>query len=336
MGRRLVSACLAVLAAASLLAGCGGSGDRLTIYSGRTENLVRPLLERFSEESGIGIDVKYGDSADLALLIDEEGSRSPADVFLSQSPGALGYLTAQGRLRPLDPAVLGLVDATAENRSGHWVGVSGRLRVLVYNTDLVPAADLPRSVLDLTQPRYAGQVAVAPTNGSFQDFVTALRLLTGDDATLAWLRGLKANGVRAYANNNAIVEAVGRGEVPMGLVNHYYNYRAKAEDPDLPTANHVFPDGDVGALLIVSAVGVLETADDGDAAARFVRFLLSEEAQEYLRDETFEYPLAAGVVPAPGLPPLDGITRPEVDLDRLGGGLTRTQQLIGESGLEGG
>lgn len=315
---------------------CGGSGDRLTIYSGRSEDLIAPLLERFADETGIGIDVRYGQSADLALLIDEEGDRSPADVFLSQSPGAIGYLQEQGRLRPLPGEVLDLVDPRYRSDDGGWVGLSGRQRVLVYNTDLVDEADLPDSVLDLTGSRYAGQVAVAPSNGSFQDFVSVLREELGDAAALEWLQGMAENESPVYANNNAIVEAVGRGEAPMGLVNHYYNLQAKEEDPGLPSENHVFPGGDLGSLVIVTGIGVLDTADQADDASRLVEFLLSEESQEYFTEETKEYPLVAGVPPADGLRPFDEVEAPEESLNVLGGDLVATQELIAQSGIEEG
>jgi iron(III) transport system substrate-binding protein len=331
---------VAVMLAVTALGACstGGGGDRLTVYSGRQEELIAPLLEDFSDQTGIGIDVRYGDSADLALLIDEEGDRSPADVFLSQSPGAVGFLAAGGRLVRLPASVIERVEPRFRSDGGRWVGISGRVRVLVYNTATVNGSDLPQSVFDLTDPRYRGDVGIAPTNASFQDFVTAMRELVGDDRTLAWLEGMEANDAPTYANNIAIVEAVGRGEIPFGLVNHYYNEEVLAEDPDAPSANYLFPNGDVGSLVLVTAAAVLDTAGDrsGDAD-RLVRFLLSRAAQEFYARETLEYPLAAGVAPViADLPSLSEIESPRLDLSRLGGQLTRTKELIERSGLEQG
>jgi iron(III) transport system substrate-binding protein len=329
----------AVVAVALLLAlataGCSSSRDAMTIYSGRTQNLIGPLLERFNKETGIAIDVKYGDSAELALLLDEEGDRTPADVFLSQSPGATGFLAGKGRLGQLDAAVLDKVDQRFRNAGGRWVGISGRQRVLVYNSEQVTEADLPDSVLELTDERFAGKVAVAPSNGSFQDFVTAMRQLEGEEATATWLKELAANEPRTYANNNAIVEAVSRGEVEMGLVNHYYNYRFQQENPSTPSRNHYFHGGDVGALIIPSTVSVLAGSDKTDEAARFVEFLLAPEAQRYFSDQTFEYPLVSGVPAASGLPPLASLRSPDYDVDALGGGLERTVELIRSSGFDG-
>jgi iron(III) transport system substrate-binding protein len=333
--RRVLAMALAVLTAASTLAACStGGSDRLTIYSGRLEELIGPLLEDFSEQTGIGIDVRYGDSADLALLIDEEGSASPADVFLSQSPGAIGFLDGKKRLRKLDDGVLDLVEPRFRASDGDWVGVSGRVRVLVYNRDLVEVAELPTSVFQLTEARFRDKIAVAPTNGSFQDFVTSMRELVGDARTREWLDGIEANGARSYANNIAIVEAVGRGEIPMGIVNNYYNEQAKNEDPGTPSENYYFPGGDVGSLILVTAAGVLDTADDVPDAQRFIRFLLSRNAQQFYARETFEYPLARGVEAVGDKPALATVESPTIDLSSLGGGLEQTRRMIADSGLE--
>lgn len=333
MTRRWIAllAVLVVLAAAA--PACSTGGDRLTIYSGRTKNLIDPLLQDFSEQTGIAIDVRYGDSADLALLIDEEGDRTDVDVFISQSPGAVGFLQEQGHLDQLDQRLLDLVDGSFRGADGRWIGLSGRVRTLVYNTDLVDESELPDAVLDVTEPEYRGRVAVAPSNGSFQDFVTAMRIELGDDVAAQWLEGLVDNDAPTYSNNTAIVEAVARGEVPMGLVNHYYLERTQDEDPDVPAANHFFPEGDLGSLLITTATAVIGGSEQRDDAQELVRFLLSEEAQRYFSGETFEYPLAQDVEADPSVPPLSEINTTTIDLDQLGGGLARTAELIQDSGL---
>ena len=329
------SAILVLLVVLGLAAGsCGGSDDVITVYSGRTSNLIGPLLEDFAESSGIDVEVRYGQSADLALLIDQEGDRSPADVFISQSPGAVGFLAGKGKLQPIGDQVIGLVPRGFRNADGLWVGISGRVRVIVYNRHLVDPSELPDSVFELTEERFRDRVAVAPANGSFQDFVTAMRETHGDEATLGWLEGLVANDARTYANNTSIVQAVGRGDVPMGLVNHYYNFRAKAEDPGVASENYYFPNRNIGSLMIVTAIGVLSTSDVPDLADRLVEFMLSEEAQRFYSEKTFEYPLAAGVAPSSVLPPLSSLGVATYDFDQLGGGLERTKELIDESGLE--
>ena len=320
----------------TVLGGCGfasGSENELVIYSGRSRDLVEPLLNEFAESSGIAIAVKYGDSTELALLLAEEGDASPADVFFSQSPGTVGFLDSKGLLAPLPGSVTGDVAESYRSSDDTWVGITARQRVLVYNTDDVTEADLPASVMDLTGPDYRGKVAVAPSNASFQDFVTAMREQAGDEKTLEWLEGMAANDAPVYANNNAIVEAVSRGEVPMGLVNHYYNERFLAEDPSLPSRNYRFPDGDIGGLVIESSASILASSTKQAEAEKFVQFLLERSSQEYFVTETFEYPLVAGIAPAADLPPLDELEHPEVDPDALGSGFTRTQELIDRSGI---
>jgi iron(III) transport system substrate-binding protein len=323
--RLLVLGCLALVTTA-----CGGDRDALTIYSGRGENLVGPLLERYAQEADVAIDVRYGDSADLALLLAEEGERSPADVFISQSPGSVGFLSQRGLLAPLPDDLLERVDAVFE--SDRWIGLTARRRVLVYNRDEVDEADLPRSVFELTGDEYRGRVGIAPENASFQDFVSALRQAIGDARTGDWLRAMAENDSPTYANNNAIVEAVGRGEIDFGLVNHYYNHRFLEEDPGLPSRNHVFPDGDLGSMLLASTASILEASDRREDARGFVEFLLSPEAQRFFSDETFEYPLVEGVEPAADLPPLGEVALP-YDVDELGEELEGTVSLIQSSGL---
>ncbi len=330
----LVAALLVSLAATS----CGDDDDRaegggtLTVYSGRSEELIAPIFDAFSAETGIDVDVKYGDSAELALLIETEGDASTADMFISQSPGAVSYLDGLGRLSELPADVIGQVDEAYRATDGTWTGVTGRVRTLVYNTDLVDPASLPDSVLDLADPAYAGQVGVAPTNGSFQDFVTAMRLALGDDETASWLDGMAANESPAYDRNSAIVEAVSRGEIPMGLVNHYYVLEFKAEDPNAPLANHFFPATDLGSLLITTGVSIVDTADDVPAAEQLLAFFLTPEAQTMFSAGEGEYPLIAGVPVPESLPELSGLGY-VIDLDELGGGLARTTELIAESGL---
>lgn len=329
---RTLLALTATILAGAVLSACSGS-DELVVYSGRGQNLIGPLLEEYNAQTETPIAVRYGDSADLALLLAEEGEATQADVFIAQNPGAVAYVGDQGMLAELDQSVLDLVDPQFRSGAGRWVGLSGRQRVIVYNNELVDEADLPDSVFDLTEEQYRGRFAVAPPNGSFQDFVSAMRITEGEDRTVEWLEGLVANDVRTYPNNNSIVDAVSRGEVEMGLVNHYYNYRFLEEDPSLPSRNGHFEAGDIGNLVIVASASILENTDQPEAARDFLEFLLSEEAQHYFREETFEYPVAAGLERDPELPSLADQELPQVDFDQLGQELRRTVDVIDSSGL---
>ncbi|HEU0247461.1 MAG TPA: iron ABC transporter substrate-binding protein [Gaiellaceae bacterium] len=325
---------LAVLLAVALGgAGCGGSSDGpLTVYSGREEELVAPLFEMFTEETGIAVEVRYGDSAELAATIAEEGENSPADVFWAQDPGSLGAV--EEYLDPLSDGVLGMVPERFRDRDGRWVGTSGRSRVLVYNTDALTEDEVPDSVFELTDPRWRGRIGIAPTNASFQAFVTAMRLTEGDEATRQWLLDLAANDPHEYEKNTPIVEAAAAGEIDLGLVNHYYLYLVEQEQPDAPIANHFLQAGDPGALVSVAGVGVLESAGDSSKAERFVEFLLSPNGQRFYVDaaEEAEYPLVEGIEPKEGLPPLDELEGPNVDLASFGAEHEATIELLRETG----
>jgi iron(III) transport system substrate-binding protein len=289
----------------------------LVVYSGRSEELVGPLLELFEQETGIDVEVRYGDTAEMAGLILTEGDNSPADVYYGQDAGALGALASAGRLVELPDDLLERVPASLRSTQGQWIGLSGRARVVVYNTDLLSEDDLPDSMLDFTDPEWNGRIGWAPTNGSFQAFVTALRVLEGEEAARSWLEGIVANSPEAYSNNTGIVEAVAAGEVEVGFVNHYYLYRYLAENPEYTAANKFYSGGDAGALINVAGAGIVDTSERQELALRFMEWLLSDTAQRYFAEQTFEIPVVDGVAPAAELPDLDSLTLPDIDLDRL-------------------
>ncbi|HEY0636703.1 MAG TPA: iron ABC transporter substrate-binding protein [Pseudonocardiaceae bacterium] len=336
---QLVTLTVVAAAAATVLAGCGGddSGvdeDKLVIYSGRQEGQVKPIIDRFQEETGIEVSVRYGNTAQLAAQLIEEGEGTPADVFFSQDGGALGALTNQNRLEKLPDEVLNRVPEQYRAENGTWVGTSGRSRVIVYNPDLVPEADVPDSVFELTEPTWKGKVGIAPSNASFESFVTAIRVIKGDDVAAAWLRDLKANDVQTFDNNILILNAVKEGVVPLGLINHYYWYEQVAEEGrDKMKARLKFlPGGDPGALVNVAGAAVLAGSDKADQARRFVEFLLGDESQAFFAEHTKEYPLVAGVDPVDDLPALDTLQAPDIDLSDLDT-LERTLSMIQDAGL---
>ncbi len=315
--------------------GTGGevNEEALVIYSGRSEELVGPIIEDFEKDSGIDVEVRYGDTAELASTILEEGENSPADVFFAQDAGALGALAEEGRLGELSEDVLDKVPEQFRSKEGRWVGVSGRARVVAYNTAELEESDLPESILDFTDPKWKGKIGWAPTNGSFQAFVTALRLTNGEDAAREWLEGIQANDPKVYEGNTPIVEAVANGEIQVGFVNHYYLFRLLEENgQDFGARNYYLKNGDPGALVNVAGAGILEGTDKEDEAKELVEFLVSEEAQQYFANETFEYPLVEGVEINEQLVPLDEIETPDVDLSDLTD-LQGTLELLQETGV---
>jgi iron(III) transport system substrate-binding protein len=311
----------------------GAEEGELVVYSGRSEDLVGSLVEQFERELGIEVAMRYGDTAELAATILEEGENSPADLFWAQDAGALGALSKAGRLQVLDKAVLDPVDSAFRSPDGHWVGLSGRARTVVYNTERLTPDELPDSILGFTDPAWRGRIGWAPANGSFQSFVTALRALEGEEAARAWLEGMLANEPQVFEGNAPIVEAVASGEIDVGLVNHYYLYRFLGERGESFAArNHHFAGQDAGNLVNVAGAGILDTAAHRGAAEAFLAFLLSEPAQAYFAREAVEYPLAAGVAADPRLPPLDDIAAPDIDLSDLED-LEGTLELLAELGI---
>lgn len=312
-------------------------GGSLTIYSGRNEELVGPLIDCFGERYGVDLEVRYTSSSEeAAQLIATEGDKSPADVFFSQSPGSMGFLANEGRLQELPAELLDLVAPEYRSVDDNWVGTSGRVRVLAYNTDELSEADLPASVYDLTDPDWKGAVGVAPTNGSFQDFVSAIIATDGEAKAAEFLDGLAANEARTYANNTSVLDAVARGEVKVGLVNHYYLAQRLTDEPDIAVANHYLT-GDIGSIILVASVGVLDTAGDQTPQAEaFVEYLLSDPAQQYFVDTVKEYPILDDIELPTGQPALAEIDAPAEDLNLLGGLLEQTVTLIEESGLADG
>ena len=291
----------------------------LTIYSGRSQTLVHPLLLAFGEQTGIDIRVKYAGSASTAATLLEEGDNTPSDVVFMQDPGSLGILADSGMLSSIPQATLDKVDPRFRSPAGLWIGTSGRARTIIYNTEAIdPEADLPPSILDFTEPEWRGRVGWAPRNGSFQAFVTALRLTLGEDAARDWLIGMRDNDAVAYPNNVTTVTAAAAGEVDVGFVNHYYLERFLEEHGEgFGARNHYIGNGDPGALVLVAGVGILDASENKDIAVEFLDFLLGAPAQTYFAQEIKEYPVSAGVEPEGDLPPMESLDPPDVDLGNL-------------------
>ncbi|WP_265520732.1 extracellular solute-binding protein [Oerskovia flava] len=306
----------------------------LVIYSGRGEDLVAPLIEQFEEASGIETEVRYAGSAEQAQLLLTEGESSPGHVFLSQEAGALGLVGDAGLLTALPEDVLGSVPEAYVADDGTWVGITGRARVVAYDSEQVDEADVPDTVAEIIDPRWSGEIGVAPGNASFLAFVTALRLTEGEDGAAAWLEALAANDAATYEKNSAILEAVNTGEVQLGLINHYYWYSAAAEQgaENMRAQLKFGADGDVAALVNATGVGILGGGEGRADALAFVDYLLSEDGQTYFATTEFEYPLVPGIDGPEGVPPLDSLNGPEIDLSDLGT-VVESAALVDEAGL---
>jgi len=307
-------------------------GGSLTIYCGRNESLVSNLMPLMQAATGIELDVRFGNTAELAAQILEEGDSTPAGLFFCQDAGALGALAKAGVLAELPADMLDRVDLKFRSPAGLWIGLSGRVRVLLYNPEVTDPATLPAHIIDLPKTQLNGPVGIAPSNAPFQSFITALRMVYGEDAARQWLVDLTDAGAVIFEDNGPQINAVASQEIAVGLVNHYYLYEAREENPDISVENYYFPDGDIGGLVNVGGAGIIAGSGQEEQALAVLWYLLGEEAQTYFAEETLEYPLAAGIPAVPELVPLSEIEAPDLDLGSLDD-LEGTLALLTELGL---
>ena len=294
------------------------ASNELVVYSGRSESMVAPLIAAFEEETGIDVRVNYAGSAQLAATILEEGEQSPADVFFAQDASTMGLIAARGMLTALDSEAIGAVPAQFRHPEGLWTGVSGRARAITYNTNSLTAEQLPASLDGFTAPEWRGRVGWAPENASFQSALAAMVALDGEEAATTWVAGMLANEAKPFPSNTPGVTAVAAGEIDAMITNHYYLYRIKAEQgPDTPIENHFLRNSRSGSLVNISAAGILGTANNGDNAARFVAYLLSEAGQTHFAQENAEFPVTPGVETPQGLPSIVELAPPAIDFSAL-------------------
>lgn len=306
------------------------SQGTITIYSGRAESLVGPIIQKFEQETGIKAQVRYGNTAAMALAIMEEGRNSPADLFFAQDAGALGALSKEGRLLKISEPLLDKVDPKFRSSDDEWIGITGRARVVDYNIKLVDKSELPDSIWGFLDPKWKGKIGWSPPNGSFQAFVTAMRIIEGEDRAKQWVQGIMANEPISYSGNTPLVEAIGRGEVHVGFVNNYYLHQFQARDPSFPVAHHYTKD-DAGSMINIAGLAIVDTTKNKALAERFIEYMLSEDAQLYFATQTYEYPLVGGMRALGPQLALEEINTPNLDLSNLDD-LEGTLKLLREVG----
>ena len=311
------------------------ASGRLVVYSGRSEPLIQPVLEAFrAENPGTEILLKSGTNSELANALLEEQNNPQADVFITTELFTIQALNNAGVLQSYRPATAGQLPAEAIGPDDSWVGITRRARVIMYNTNLVPPEEVPQSIFDLTDPKWQGQVAAAnSTNGSMQAQTAAMRQLLGEPATEEWLRGLLANEVTFFGGHTDVRKAVGAGEFKLGLVNHYYYHLQKNEGSPV---GMVFPDqgeGQLGLITNLTAVGIIDGAQNTGNAQRFVDFLLSQEGQQLFAELNYEYPLLPGVPLLSEVTPLDQFRLAGVDVAQAAANLDETFALFEKIGM---
>ncbi|TKX43192.1 MULTISPECIES: extracellular solute-binding protein [unclassified Halorubrum] len=302
----------------------------LTVYSGRGEFLVGELVSYIDDlYDDLDLTVRYGGSTDLVNQIANEGEGSPADVFYSVNAGALGALADAGRTQALPDDVTEKV--REEFRTEQWVGTSGRARTIPYNTDEYDEGDLPDDIMAYPE-EFDGDLGWAPSYGSAQAFITAMRILEGEEATREWLEAMVERGAATYPDEFRTCQEIADGEIDAAFTNHYYIQRVLDGNPEAPIAT-TFTEGDAGAVFNVAGAAVVDTASDADLASNFVRHLLSAEAQDYFARSTFEYPLIPEVEPIGDLPSIDELDVPDLDLSQLSN-LEPTIDLMRDAGVQ--
>lgn len=308
--------------------------DYVILYSGRNESLVQPLIDTFTEQTGITVDIRYAGSSELAAQLLEEGSDSPAAVFLSQDAGALGALSLEGLFAELPADITDRVNPAFTSYDDTWVGITGRARVIVYDSETLSVDELPTTADDIVAPQWSGKVGVAPGNASFQSFVTAYRVLEGESAADQWVSGLNINDPQIFESNGAILEAVNEGALPMGLINHYYWDRLAFERgaENLRAKLHFTEAGDPASIVNVTGMGLLQAQSFDLDALELIRFFVSDQGQQYFVEQTFEYPLVPGIDAPEGLPALEDLAVADFDLSDLAT-LGETQELLRKYGL---
>ncbi|MCS4484581.1 iron ABC transporter substrate-binding protein [Gleimia sp. 6138-11-ORH1] len=306
--------------------------ETLVVYSGRNEKLVGPLLEEFTKDTGIKVDVRYAGTPELAAQLVEEADKTPAHVFLSQDAGALGLVGGKGMFTDFPHELAEKVDAKYSAKDHSWVGLTGRARVVAYDSQTLKADEVPADIWELTDPKWKGQIGIAPGNASFQSFVTALRVAEGEEKAEEWLNKIIANEPQKFAKNGEILEAVNTGGVKLGLINHYYWARSEQDPKTLRAQLKFGKPGTVGALINVTGVGILKNAENNGNAYAFAEYLLSEKAQKYFMENTAEYPLVAGIGEPANVPPLAELGGADIDLAKLDS-LEETIKLLTKVGL---
>jgi iron(III) transport system substrate-binding protein len=314
--RRLAALGAAATVALSL-AGCstpstGHAPTTIVLYNAQHEQTTTALVKAFTKQTGIRVRVDNDDEDVLTAKIEQEGSRSPADVIFTENSNWLQQLADKHLLASVQKSTLKSIPAADSAADGEWVGISARMSSIVYNTKSLSAADLPKSVLDLADPKWKGKIELAPSETDFWPIVSSVSDTYGHAKALAWLKGLKANaGANIVPDNETLVADVNKGVAQLGIINHYYFARLQAETSasSLHAGLGYFAPKDAGYIKTISGAAVLKSSHFPSAAQSFVAFLTSHAGQDTIaRGESFEYPLAPGVLPNSAVTPLSQLS----------------------------
>ena len=307
--------------------------EGIVVYNAQHESLTKAWVEGFTKETGIKVTIRNGDDTEMGNQLVQEGAASPADVFLTENSPAMVLVDNAGLFAPVAPTTLEQVDAAYRPAHGKWVGIAARSTVFVYNPSKLPAADLPKSLMDLAGPNWKGRWGASPAGADFQAIVAAVLELKGEAATLEWLKGMKAN-YTAYRGNSAVLKAVNAGQVDSGVIYHYYSFgdQAKTGENSKNTALFYFKHKDPGAFVSVSGGGVLASSKHKEEAQALLKWITGKEGQKVLETgKSFEYAVGKNAPSNPKLVPLQQLDAPAVDASKLDS--KKAVELMTQAGL---
>ncbi|MHC3491943.1 iron ABC transporter substrate-binding protein [Pectobacterium brasiliense] len=293
--------------------------EGIVIYNAQHENLVKSWVDGFTKETGIKVTLRNGSDTELGNQLVQEGKSSPADVFLTENSPSMVLVDNANLFAPLDNATLAQVPSDYRPSHGRWIGIAARSTVFVYNPTKFTDAQLPKSLADLAKPEWKGRWAASPSGADFQAIVSAYLELKGEQATQAWLKGMKEN-FTAYKGNSTVMKAVNAGQIDSGVIYHYYRFvdQAKTGENSNNTNLYYFKHKDPGAFVSISGGGVLASSKHAKDAQAFIKWITGKSGQEILRtNDAFEYAVGVNAASNDKLVPLKDLDAPKVDAAKL-------------------
>ena len=337
MNSRLLSCFSLALLSSSLFLStqsvAADNNDGIVIYNAQHENLVKSWVDGFTKETGIKVTLRNGDDSELGNQLVQEGSASPADVFLTENSPSMVLVDNANLFAPLDADTLKQVPAEYRPAHGRWIGIAARSTVFVYNPAKLSEQQLPKSLMDLAKPEWKGRWAASPSGADFQAIVSAMLALKGEQATLEWLKAMKANFV-AYKGNSTVMKAVNAGQIDGGVIYHYYRFvdQSKTGENSKNTQLYYFKHQDPGAFVSLSGGGVLASSKHKAQAQAFIKYISGKEGQESLRtNNAFEYAVGVNAASNPKLVPLKDLDAPKVEPSTLNS--KKVIELMTQAGL---
>ena len=293
--KQLLSLACIALASISTFA----NADTVTVYSARNEQLLKPILDRYSKESGTEIKLLTANEGALLARLNAEGASTPADVLITVDAGNLWLAAQQGQLRALNSSVLQKnIPAHLRDPDNQWFGLSVRARTIVYSKSAVRASELS-SYEDLAQPKWKGRLCLRTSKKVYNQSLIAMMITElGEAKTEEIVRGWVANlATTPFPDDTSLLKAIAAGQCQVGIVNTYYLGRILVKEPDFPVALFWANQSGSGTHVNVSGAGITKHAKNPVGAQKLIEYLSMETAQSFYVDEDLEFPANPKVKP---------------------------------------